>query len=104
MNAAGYKFAMGAFVLYDIRALDLVGSFNRDYFMYWEDVDISARLQQSGYKIISIKLDAPIQHVVGHCSKSFWMKIKSKYFSYKGFYIFRKSFKKGRAINNVEYI
>lgn len=104
LYAAGYKFAMGAFVLYDIRALDHVGSFNKDYFMYWEDVDISARLQQSGYKIISIKLDTPIKHLVGYCSKSLWMKIKSRYFFYKGLYIFRKIFKKGEAINNVEYI
>ena len=103
-DASGAKFATGAFILYNLKALSSVGSFNNKYFMYWEDCDISVRLQQSGYKIISIKLNTPIKHVVGHCSNTLWMKLQSRYFFYKGLYLFRKQFKKGETINNVEYI
>ncbi len=103
-SALGAKFAVGAFILYNLDALSAVGSFNDKYFMYWEDCDISVRLQKSGHKIISIQLDKPIKHAVGHCSNTLLMKIRARYFFYKGLYLFRKSFKKGETIDNVEYI
>ncbi len=104
IDAYGWKFAMGAFVLYNLKALDSVGSFDNQYFMYWEDSDISVRLQLDGYKIISSKLDNPVKHSVGYCSNSFLKKIKSRYYFYKGLYRFRKKFNKETIINNVEYI
>ena len=40
----------GAFMMVDKKVLDLIGSFDEDYFMYAEDIDLSYRIQKTGYK------------------------------------------------------
>lgn len=40
----------GAFMMVDKKVLDAVGSFDEDYFMYAEDIDLSYRVQKAGYK------------------------------------------------------
>lgn len=40
----------GAFMMVDKKVLDAVGSFDEDYFMYAEDIDLSYRIQNAGYK------------------------------------------------------
>lgn len=40
----------GAFMMVDKKVLDKVGSFDEDYFMYAEDIDLSYRIQKAGYK------------------------------------------------------
>jgi N-acetylglucosaminyl-diphospho-decaprenol L-rhamnosyltransferase len=40
----------GAFMMVDKKVLDTVGSFDEDYFMYAEDIDLSYRIQKAGYK------------------------------------------------------
>ncbi len=40
----------GAFMMVDKKVLDAVGSFDEDYFMYAEDIDLSYRIQKAGYK------------------------------------------------------
>lgn len=37
-------------------ALDKVGIFNENYFVYWDDIDFGYRLKNTGYKIISTSL------------------------------------------------
>ena len=39
----------GAFMMVDKKILDTVGSFDEDYFMYAEDIDLSYRIQKAGY-------------------------------------------------------
>lgn len=39
----------GAFMMIDKIVLDTVGSFDEDYFMYAEDIDLSYRIQKAGY-------------------------------------------------------
>jgi GT2 family glycosyltransferase len=40
----------GAFMLISKKVIDEVGSFDEDFFMYGEDVDLSYRIQKAGYK------------------------------------------------------
>ncbi len=40
----------GAFMMIDKKVLTKVGGFDEDFFMYGEDVDLSYRIQQAGYK------------------------------------------------------
>ena len=40
----------GAFMMVRAEALELVKGFDEDFFMYGEDIDLSYRIQQSGYK------------------------------------------------------
>ncbi|MEI9933510.1 MAG: glycosyltransferase family 2 protein [Ferruginibacter sp.] len=40
----------GAFMLIPKKVLDEVGSFDEDFFMYGEDIDLSYRIQKAGYK------------------------------------------------------
>jgi N-acetylglucosaminyl-diphospho-decaprenol L-rhamnosyltransferase len=40
----------GAFMMVDKKVLDTVGSFDEDYFMYAEDIDLSYRIQKAGFK------------------------------------------------------
>ncbi|MCA8949042.1 MAG: glycosyltransferase family 2 protein [Planctomycetes bacterium] len=45
-------FLPGACVLFRTAALGAVGGFDEHYFMYWEDVDLAARLRASGGRIV----------------------------------------------------
>lgn len=40
----------GAFMIVPLQVLNIVGSFDETFFMYGEDVDLSYRIQKSGYK------------------------------------------------------
>lgn len=40
----------GAFMLVNKKVLDEIGSFDEDFFMYGEDIDLSYRIQKAGYK------------------------------------------------------
>lgn len=40
----------GACMMVDIKVLDKIGSFDESFFMYAEDIDLSYRIQQAGYK------------------------------------------------------
>lgn len=40
----------GAFMMVDWKTLDITGSFDEDFFMYGEDIDLSYRIQNAGFK------------------------------------------------------
>lgn len=40
----------GAFMMVDKKVLNATGSFDEDFFMYAEDIDLSYRIQKAGYK------------------------------------------------------
>lgn len=65
---------MGAFMLMPKKVLDKVGFLDEDFFMYGEDIDISYRIKQAGYKIIYYP-KSKIIHYKGGSSKKRRQKI-----------------------------
>jgi GT2 family glycosyltransferase len=58
----------GAFLITKKTVLDKVGSFDEDFFMYGEDVDLSYRIQKAGYKNYYFA-DTTILHFKGESTK-----------------------------------
>ncbi|MES2893572.1 MAG: glycosyltransferase family 2 protein [Bacteroidota bacterium] len=58
----------GAFMMVRKTVLELTGSFDENFFMYGEDVDLSYRIQQAGYKNLYLA-DACILHFKGESTK-----------------------------------
>jgi len=58
----------GAFMLMRKKALDEVGLLDEDFFMYGEDIDLSYRIQQAGYKNYYFA-DTKIIHYKGESTK-----------------------------------
>ncbi len=46
-------YAAGSCMLLNRKVIDKIGLFNEDYFLYWEEVDLSLRARKNEYKIIS---------------------------------------------------
>src|SRR5580765_3032758 len=59
--------ASGAASLYRVSALKKVGLLDQDFFAYYEDVDLSFRLQLIGWKILFVP-DALVYHAIGMTS------------------------------------
>lgn len=59
---------MGAFMLMPRKALDQIGLFDEDFFMYGEDIDLCYRIKEGGYKIVYYP-EAQIIHYKGGSSK-----------------------------------
>lgn len=62
-----YAWLTAASVLLSTAALRTVGLFDEDYFMYWEDADLNARLRASGYALAGAA-GAGVAHVAGTSS------------------------------------
>lgn len=56
--------ASGAASLYRVKALEEVGLFDEDFFAYYEDVDLSFRLQLAGWKVAYVP-SAVVYHHIG---------------------------------------
>lgn len=54
----------GACLALDLEAYDRVGGFSEDYFLYWEDVDISWRAAQAGLRL-ALREDLRVVHDEG---------------------------------------
>lgn len=59
--------ASGAASLFRVEALEQVGLFDEDFFAYYEDVDLSFRLQLAGWKV-SFVPDSLVYHRIGMTS------------------------------------
>lgn len=59
----------GAFMLVRKETLEKVKYFNEDYFMYFEDVELCYRAQQSGFRV-AINPNTTITHLSGASSKN----------------------------------
>lgn len=59
--------ASGAASLYRTRALEQVGLMDEDFFAYYEDVDLSFRLQLAGWKVAFVP-DSVVYHRIGMTS------------------------------------
>jgi GT2 family glycosyltransferase len=60
-------FATGACCLFNAKVLREVGLFNEKFFMYFEDVELSVRIKETGYKIFYIP-KAVVWHKVAQSS------------------------------------
>jgi len=56
--------ATGAASLYRVKALQEVGLFDEDFFAYYEDVDLSFRLQLAGWKVAFVP-GSTVRHYIG---------------------------------------
>lgn len=59
----------GAFMLGRKAAIEQIGGFDKDFFMYGEDIDICWRMRKAGFKIV-FSDKASIIHSVGHAVQS----------------------------------
>ena len=57
-------FISGADLMVKYDVLDKTGGFSKDFFMYYEETDLCARIAKNGWKIYSVP-DAKIQHLDG---------------------------------------
>ena len=58
----------GAFMMIPKKVLDKTGSFDEDFFMYGEDIDLSYRIQEAGYKNFYFS-ETQIMHFKGESTK-----------------------------------
>ena len=58
----------GAFMMVPKKIIDTVGSFDEDFFMYGEDIDLSYRIQEAGYKNIYFS-ETGIVHFKGESTR-----------------------------------
>ena len=58
----------GAFMLIEKKVLDKIGGFDEDFFMYGEDIDLSYRIQNAGYKNYYFS-ESTIIHFKGESTK-----------------------------------
>jgi GT2 family glycosyltransferase len=64
-------FAVGAALLFRCDAFRLVGGFDPDYFLFYEEVDLCLRLEQAGWTIVSCP-DATFRHAGGASTRRNW--------------------------------
>ncbi len=84
----------GAFMLLRKTTLDKVGILDEQFFMYWEDSDLSYRILKAGYK--NYYLPYPILHYKGESSVK--SKLRYRYWLYSSLQIF---FKKHFPLYNI---
>lgn len=65
-RAAGWL--SGSCLLVRRTAFDQVGGFDERYFMYFEDVDLGARMERAGWQNVYVP-DAVVTHVGGHATQ-----------------------------------
>lgn len=84
----------GAFMMLRKSTLDKIGILDEQFFMYWEDSDLSYRILKAGYK--NYYLPVPILHYKGESSVK--SKLRYRYWLYYSLQIF---FKKHFPIYNI---
>ncbi|OAN43235.1 glycosyltransferase family 2 protein [Microbacterium sp. H83] len=63
-HAAVRRWLTGAALMINASAWDAVGGFDEDYFLYWEDVDFSLRVEDAGGRLLLVE-DARAVHDEG---------------------------------------
>jgi GT2 family glycosyltransferase len=86
----------GAFMFIRKEALDRVGLLDEAFFMYGEDIDLSYRIQQGGYRIFYLPTTT-IVHFKGESTKKSSLRYYSTFYSAMA--IFAKKHYGGRRIN-----
>lgn len=75
----------GAFMVLDSQVIKITGGFDEDFFMYGEDIDLSYRILQAGYKVIYYP-EITILHFKGESTIRNFKYIKSFYGAMELFY------------------
>jgi O-antigen biosynthesis protein len=85
----------GAFVMVRKSLLDSIGGFDEEFFMYGEDVDLSYRIQEAGYKNYYLA-DPTIIHFKGESTKRGSLNYVKMFYSAMSVFV-RKHYGKTRA-------
>lgn len=78
LRAHSVEQPMGAALLFRRSALHQTGSFDPQFFMYMEEVDLCRRLHAAGWKIIFVP-DAKVLHHEGGSSNQAWARTQTNY-------------------------
>ena len=73
---------LGAGLMVRRQALDRVGLFDEDYFMYSEEVDLAYRVKKAGWKVFVLR-DARIVHYGGQSAQQMAARMKAELFKSK---------------------
>lgn len=85
----------GAFMMIKKEVLEKVGSFDETFFMYGEDVDLSYRIQKSGFKNYYVS-DSSIIHFKGESTRKGTMNYVRMFYNAMSIFV-RKHYGGGRA-------
>ena len=76
----------GAFMMIKKQVLDTIGSFDEDFFMYGEDVDLSYRIQQAGFKNYYVS-ETAIIHFKGESTKKGTLNYVRMFYNAMGIFV-----------------
>jgi GT2 family glycosyltransferase/nucleoside-diphosphate-sugar epimerase len=79
----------GAFMLVRRDDLERIGSFDTDYFMHWEDLDLCRRFGDAGRKILFVP-DVKVRHFKGRSSQR--RPLRVEWYKHRGLMIFLYKF------------
>ena len=85
----------GAFMMVDKKVIDKTGGFDEDFFMYGEDIELSYRIQQAGYKNYYFA-ESTIIHFKGESTKKESIKYVEVFYGAMKLFV-RKHYSKNRA-------
>ena len=99
-------FSSGADLMVKRNVLEHTGGFHKDFFMYFEETDLCARIKKAGWKIYNVP-DARIKHLEGASfgeGHSYMSPLKIRYQeeSRKKYYLLHHS-KASRYVSNILY-
>jgi GT2 family glycosyltransferase len=80
LNIGSHESIMGSFMLMPKMVLDVCGSFDPDFFMYSEELDLCNRIKEHGYEIVYYSQAEAIHKHGGSTSDKTWA-IKQRYLS-----------------------
>ena len=89
----------GACLAFSARALDLLDGFSEDFFLYWEDVDISRRAAEQGMRL-EIRPDLLVVHDEGGTQEAGSSRTKSPiyyFYNIRNRMLFGRRHRQGRA-------
>jgi GT2 family glycosyltransferase len=77
MKSAEVDWVPGAFSIISSKALEAAGTFDEDFFLYYEEVDLCRRIKALGYKVVYWP-DVVVVHLGGESSKKVPQAIMSR--------------------------
>lgn len=98
------KDMIGASFMADKKKFIKIGMFDRNFFFYWEDIDLSYRIRNSNYNIY-INLKSKARHSVSTSSNNTLKTLVIRYVNFKfGEYLFTNKIKKLRKLKIIRQI